>query len=63
MKLTDSEILEALRETDKIEIKTPTEEFCLVRKSKLLATFDFVQNTLIFGGFLGIIFTGLILLL
>lgn len=61
MKLSDYEIMEALKETDKIEVKTPTEEFYLVRKSKYLATLEFVENTLILVGFFGILITGLIL--
>lgn len=61
MKLSDYEIMEALKETDKIEVKTPTEEFCLVRKSKYLATLEFIENTLLFVGLMGIIITGLIL--
>lgn len=62
MKLSDFEIMEALKESDKIEVKTPTEEFYLVRKSKYLSTIEFVENTLIIVGFFGLVIAGLILL-
>lgn len=61
MTMKDSEILKALENSDKIEVKTPTEEFCLVRKSKYLATLEFIENTLLFTGLVGVIITTLIL--
>lgn len=44
MHFTDSEIMEMLEETDKIHVTTPKEEFILVKKSKYMATLDFIEN-------------------